>query len=327
MSRRRRVRTASHWWRCVAAVLALGALGAGALKAEDYPSRPVFIVLGPGPDAMPRLFGNKLSQMWGQQVLVDPQPAGGGIVATRTVARAAADGYTMLLTTGSYTINEVLRPSFPFSLTRDFAPAAEIGTLSFILLANKSLPVNSLADLIKLAKEKPGQLNCASSGVGTTAHLGCEMLNRYAGVNIVHVPYKGVGPAMVDLLGGRVQIFFSVPTAAAQVQSGEVKALAVTGKKRLSILPDVPTVAEAGVPDLEFFSWNGIHLPAGTPAAIVAKINTDFGKVRAMPDIRERMQQLGFTPEGGSAEEFGAFVKADIARWRKVVHDTGVKVE
>jgi tripartite-type tricarboxylate transporter receptor subunit TctC len=311
----------------LAASFALAALGVGAVKAQDFPSKPVFIVLGPGPDAMPRIFGNKLSEIWGQQVLVDPQPAGGGIVATRSVARAAPDGHMMLLTTGSYTINEVLRPSFPFSLTRDFVPAAEIGTLSFILVANKDLPANSLADLIKLAKEKPGQLNCASSGVGTTAHLGCEMLNRYAGVNIVHVPYKGVGPAMVDLIGGRVQIFFSVPTAAEQVKSGEVKALAVTGAKRLSNLPNVPTVAEAGLKDLEFFSWNGIHLPAGTPAAIVGKINADFGKVRAMPDIQKRMQELGFTPEGGTAEEFGEFVKADIARWRKVVKDTGVKVE
>jgi tripartite-type tricarboxylate transporter receptor subunit TctC len=317
----------AYWYRIAAAMLALGVSGAGALLAQDFPSKPVFIVLGPGPDAMPRLFGNKLTEIWKQQVLVDPQPGGGGVVATRQVARAAPDGHSMLLTTGSYTINEVLRPSFPFSLTRDFVPAAQIGTLSFIMLTPKTLPANSLAELIKLAKEKPGELNCASSGVGTTAHLGCEMLNRYAGVNIVHVPYKGVGPALVDLIAGRVQVFFSVPTAAGQVQSGEVKALAVTGKKRLSTLPDVPTVAESGLPDLEFFSWNGIHLPAGTPPAIIAKINSDFAKVRAMPDIQERMEQLGFTPEGGTAEEFGEFVKADIARWGRVVKDTGVKVE
>lgn len=317
-----------HWSRIgAAALVALGALGAKMVAAQEFPSKPAFIVLGPGPDAMPRLFGHKLTEIWKHQVLVDPQPAGGGMVATRTVARAAPDGHTMLLTTGSYTINEVLRPAFPFSLTRDFVPAAQIGTLSFILLATPSLPANSLADLIKLAKEKPGELNCASSGIGTTAHLGCEMLNRYGGVNIVHVPYKGVGPALVDLMGGRVQVFFSVPTAAAQVTSGEVKALAVTGAKRLSTLPDVPTVAEAGFADLEFSSWNGIHLPAGTPPAIVAKINADFGKVRAMPDIQERMRQLGFTPEGGTAEEFGEFVKSDIARWRKVVKDTGVKVD
>ncbi|MBX6424928.1 MAG: tripartite tricarboxylate transporter substrate binding protein [Variibacter sp.] len=318
----------AQWFRIVAAVLvAASAVGVGAPRAQDFPGRPVFIVLGPGPDAMPRIFGHKLSEIWKQQVLVDPQPAGGGIVATRNVARAAPDGHTMLLTTGSYTINEVLRPSFPFSLTRDFVPAAQIGTLSFILVAHPALPANSLRELIQLAKEKPGELNCASSGTGTTAHLGCEMLNRYGGVNIVHVPYKGIGPALVDVIAGRVQISFAVPTAIAQVRSGEVKALAVTGAKRMAALPEVPTVAEAGLPDLQFFSWNGIHLPVGTPPAIVAKINADFGKVREMPDVQERMQALGFTPEGGTAEEFGEFVKADIARWRKVVQDTGVKIE
>ncbi len=317
-----------QWTRIAAVALAAGcATGSGALLAQDFPSKPAFIVLGPGPDAMPRLFGHKLTEMWKQQVLVDPQPAGGGLVATRTVARAAPDGHTMLLTTGSYTINEVLRPTFPFSLTRDFLPAAQIGTLSFILIANPSLPAKTLGDLIKLAKEKPGELNCASSGVGTTAHLGCEMLNRYGGVNIVHVPYKGVAPALVDLIAGRVHVTFSVPTAIGQVRSGEVKALAVTGAKRLPTLPDTPTVAEAGLPALQFFSWNGIHVPAGTPPAIVAKINEDFAKVRAMPDIQERMLQLGFTPEGGSAAEFGEFVSADLARWKKVVADTGVKAE
>jgi tripartite-type tricarboxylate transporter receptor subunit TctC len=316
------------WSRFIAAALiVLGASGVGKLMAQDYPSRPVLIVLGPGPDAMPRLFGHKLTEMWGQQVLVDPQPAGGGLVATRAVARAAPDGHTILLTTGSYTINEVLRPSSPFSLLRDFAPAAEIGTLSFLLLVPPSLPVNSLSDLIKLAREKPGELNCASSGVGTTAHLGCVMLSRYGGVKIVHVPYKGVGPAMVDLLANRVQMTFSVPTAIEQVRSGKLKALAVTGAKRLPTLPDTPTVGEAGMPDLQFFSWNGLHVPAGTPPAIVAKINADVAKVRAMPDIQQRMQELGFTPEGGTPDEFGAFVKADIDRWRKVVRDTGVKVE
>lgn len=316
------------WFRATAAVLlALGAAGIGAPRAQDYPSKPVFIVLGPGPDAMPRIYGQKLTEIWGHQVLVDPQPAGGGMVATRTVARAEPDGHSMLLTTGSYTINEVLRPAFPFSLIRDFAPAAQIGTLPFLLLVHPSVPATSLQELLKLAGEKPGQLNCASSGVGTTAHLGCEMLNKYGKVNIVHVPYKGVAPAQVDLLANRVQMTFSVPTAIAHVQSGALRAIAVTGPKRLPALPDVPTVAEAGLADLQFTSWNGLHVPAGTPQAVIAKINADVAKVRAMPDIQKRMQDLGFTPEGGSPGDFGVFVKADLERWKKVVQDTGVKVE
>jgi tripartite-type tricarboxylate transporter receptor subunit TctC len=235
----------------------------------------------------------------------------------RAVARAQPDGHTMLLTTGSYTINEALRPNLPVLLMRDFEPAAEIGALSFILITNPALPFKSLDDLVKAARAQPGKLNCASSGVGTTAHLCCAMLNRAANVDIVHVPYKGVGPALVDLLGGRVEITFSVPTVIDQVKSGQVRALAVTGSKRLPNLPDIPTVAEAGFPELEFGSWNGLHVPAG--AAI--------GKARDLPDIRQRMTDLGFTPEGGTPEEFGEFVKRDLARWHKAVQETGVKVE
>lgn len=311
------------------AVLALMAVCAWttAVVAQEFPSRPVVIVVGPGPDAMPRLFGHKLSEMWGQQVVVDRQPAGGGMAAMRAVAKGSADGHAMLLTTGSYTINEVLRPSFPFSLIRDFAPAAQIGTLPFMLLVHPSVPAKTLPELIKYAEEKPGELNCASSGVGTTAHLGCEMLARYTKAKIVHVPYKGVGPALVDLLAGRVQMTFSVPTAIQHVRSGELRAVAVTGPKRLATLPDVQTVAEAGVPNLEFTSWNGLHVPAGTPPDAIAKIAADVGKVRAMPDIQQRMGELGFTPEGGTAQDFGAFVQADLDRWKRVVKDTNVKVD
>jgi tripartite-type tricarboxylate transporter receptor subunit TctC len=313
-------------WAALALIIA-GAAYAPASRAQDYPTRPVFIVVGPGPDAMARLFGQKLSEAGGQQVLVDPQPAGGGVVAMRAVARAQPDGHTMLLTTGSYTINEALRPNLPVLLLRDFEPVAEIGALSFILITNPALPFKSLDDLVKAARAQPGKLNCASSGVGTTAHLGCEMLNRVANVDIVHIPYKGAGPALVDLLGGRVEVTFSVPTVIEQVKSGQVRALAVTGAKRLPNLPDVPTVAEAGFPDLAFGSWNGLHVPTGTPKPVVAKISAAVAKARDLPDIRQRMTELGFTPEGGTPEEFGDFVKRDLARWHKVVKDTGVKVE
>jgi tripartite-type tricarboxylate transporter receptor subunit TctC len=313
--------------RAALALIIASAACAPASRAQDYPTRPVFIVVGPGPDAMARLFGQKLSEAWGQQVLVDPQPAGGGVVAMRAVARAQPDGHTMLLTTGSYTINEALRPNLPVLLLRDFEPVAEIGALSFILITNPALPFKSLDDLVKAARAQPGKLNCASSGVGTTAHLGCEMLNRVANVDIVHIPYKGAGPALVDLLGGRVEVTFSVPTVIEQVKSGQVRALAVTGAKRLPNLPDVPTVAEAGFPDLAFGSWNGLHVPTGTPKPVVAKISAAVAKARDLPDIRQRMTELGFTPEGGTPEEFGDFVKRDLARWHKVVKDTGVKVE
>jgi tripartite-type tricarboxylate transporter receptor subunit TctC len=181
--------------------------------------------------------------------------------------------------------------------------------------------------VIEAARERPGKLNCASSGVGTTAHLGCAMLNRAAKVDIVHVPYRGVGPALVDLLGGRVELTFSVPTVMEQVKSGQLRALAVTGPKRMPELPAVPTVAEAGYPDLQFISWNGLHVPAGTPKAAIAKINAEVARIRAIPEIQKRMLDLGFTPDGGTPDDFAAFVARDAARWKQIVQDTGVKVE
>jgi tripartite-type tricarboxylate transporter receptor subunit TctC len=302
-----------------------GLLGATATRAQDYPTKPIFFVVGPGPDVLARLIGQKLTDAWGQQVLVDPQPAAGGVMAARAVSRALPDGHTLLLTTGSYSIMQAMRQDLPFNLLRDFAPVAQIGSLSFILLATPSLPVKSLDELIRLARQKPGRINCASSGVGTTAHLGCEMLKTIANIDIVHVPYKGAGPALTDLIGGYVEIFFSVPIAGAQVQAGQARALAVTGAQRLNALPDVPTVAEAGLPELAFASWNGVHVPAGTPKPIITKLNGEIGKARELPEIQQRMMEFGFTPQGGTAEEFGDFVTRDIARWTRIMKQTGVK--
>jgi len=309
-------------------VLALACLLAvRAAPAQDYPTKPIFFIVGPGPDVMARLFGQKLTEAFGQQVLVDIQAAAGGVVAARTVAKAAPDGHTMLLSTGVYSIMEVARRDLPFSFQRDFDPVAEIGSLSFVLMATPSLGVTTLAELIALARARPGEINCASSGVGTTAHLGCERLRQAAGINIVHVPYKGAPAALVDLLAGRVHLTFSVPTALSHVKSGELRALAVTGDKRIPVIPDVPTVAEAGLPELEFGSWNGVHVPAGTPKPIIDKLNAAIGKARQQPDVQSRMLDLGLVPEGGTAVEFGDFVKRDIARWRRIVNDTGVKIE
>jgi tripartite-type tricarboxylate transporter receptor subunit TctC len=318
----------SRWFRIILLPLTIACmLGAEAVRAQDYPTRPVFIVVGPGPDVMARLFGQKLTEAFGQQVLVDIQATAGGVVAARTVAKAAPDGHTMLLSTGVYSIMEVTRRDLPFSFLRDFEPVAEIGSLSFVLLAAPSLGVSSLADMIALARKKPGEINCASSGVGTTAHLGCERLRQAANIDIVHVPYKGAPAALVDLLAGRVHLTFSVPTAAAQVKSGELRALAVTGTKRIAALADVPTVAEAGLPELEFGSWNGLHVPAGTPKPIVDKLNGAVAKARNLADVQTRMRDVGLEPEGGTPAEFGEFVKRDVARWGRIVKETGVKIE
>jgi tripartite-type tricarboxylate transporter receptor subunit TctC len=299
-----------------------------ATQAQDgYPTKTIFFVVGPGPDTVARLVAQLMAADWGQQVLVDPQPAAGGMVAAHKVAKAAPDGYTLLLTTGSYSINEILRPNLTIKLMRDLAPVVEIASLPFVVVVPSSLPVETLADLVKLARSKPGEINCASSGVGTTAHLGCALFNDVAKINTIHVPYKGLGPAIVDLISGRVQITFSVPTTLQYIKGGQLRALAVTGPKRLPALPEVPTVAEAGFPDLEFTSWNGVHVPVGTPKEIIAKLNAEISKIRNLPEMQLRLVDLGFVPEGGTPEQFGEFVKKDIARWEKVVKETGVEVK
>lgn len=299
-----------------------------ATKAQDeYPTKTIFFVVGPGPDTVARLIAQKMAADWGQQVLVDPQPAGGGLVAVHKVANAAPDGYTLLLTTGSYSINEILRPTQTVRLMRDLAPVVEIASLPFVVLVPSSLPVATLPDLVKLARSKPREINCASSGVGTTAHLGCALFNNVAQIVTTHVPYKGLGPAIVDLIAGRVQMAFSVPTTLQYVKGGQLRALAVTGSKRLPALPEVPTVAEAGFAGLEFTSWNGVHVPAGTPVRIIERLNAEINKIRNLPEMQNRLADLGFIPEGGTPEQFGEFVGADIARWEKVVKETGAKVE
>jgi tripartite-type tricarboxylate transporter receptor subunit TctC len=310
-----------------AAVATLGTPAGVPAQAQGFPSKPTFIVVGPGPDAVARLIAQKMTEDWGQQVLIDPQPAAGGMVAARNVAKSTADGYTLLLSTGSYAINEILRPQSSARLMTDFAPVIEIASLPFVVLVPAALPVKSLADLVQLARDKPGAINCASSGVGTTAHLGCVLLNSVAKIETVHVPYKGAGPVLTDLMSGRVQLTFAVPTAIEYVKSGQLRALAVTGPRRLSTLPDVPTVAEAGFADLQFTSWNGVHVPARTPKAIVAKLNAEIEKICALPDFQKRLEDLGFAAEGGSADRFGSFVAADLARWEKVVRETGVRLE
>ncbi len=317
------------FFRLILILLAVSCMApVSATRAEDgYPTKTIFFVVGPGPDTVARLIAQKMAADLGQQVLVDPQPAGGGLVAEHKVADAAPDGYTLLLTTGSYSINEILRPKLTVKLMRDLAPVVEIASLPFVVLVPSSLPVETLADLVKLARTKPGEINCASSGVGTTAHLGCALFNEVAKIKTIHVPYKGLGPAIVDLIAGRVQIAFSVPTTLQYVKSGQLRALAVTGPKRLPALPEVPTVAEAGFPGLEFTSWNGVHVPAGTPKGIIAKLNAEISKIRNLPEMQRRLADLGFIPEGGTPEQFGEFVRADVAQWKKVVKETGVKIE
>ncbi|HYH42376.1 MAG TPA: tripartite tricarboxylate transporter substrate binding protein [Burkholderiales bacterium] len=305
------------------------ALGSGVLAhAQTYPTRPVRFIVGPGPDVLARIVGQKLTEGWGHQVVVDQRPGAGGIIAADTVSKSVPDGYTLLLTTGAYTINATLYPKLPYSLERDLAPVALLASISFLVIVNPSVPAKTMQDLVQLARAKPGQLNCAHSGPGTTAHLGCEMLKNTARIDVVSVSYKGTVPAVIDVVSGQSQLMFAVMQGGLpHVQAGKLRAVAVTGSKRAAALPEVPTITEAGYAGADFISWNGVHVRAGTPKAVVARLNSEFNRVLKLPDIQERMAGLGLDAAGGTAEAFGIFVKEDIARWAKVIRDTDVRVE
>ncbi len=303
-------------------------LVAQASAAQSYPDKPIRLIVGPGPDILARIVGQKVTDNWGQQVVVDQRPGAGGLIAADMVSKAQPDGYTLLLTTGAYTINHTLYPKATYNLEKDFAPVSLLASISFLVIVPPSLPVRNLPELIALAKAKPGTLNCAHSGPGTTAHLGCEMLKSTAKIDIVSIPYKGTVPAIIDVVAGQAQLMFAVMQGGLpQVKAGKLRALAVTGKKRHPALPDVQTITEAGYGGADFVTWNGIHIPVKTPKAVVAKLNAEFDRILKLPDVKDRMFELGLDAVGGSAVSFGEFVKEDIARWEKVIKEAGVKAE
>jgi len=313
------------------AISAFAALAAGlmpAALAETFPARPVRVVVGPGSDFPPRLIGQKLADAWGQQVIVDQRPGGGGAIAIEIAAKGSPDGYTWFLSTAVYTINASLHPGWPYSLVRDFAPVTLLATATFYLLLHPSVPAKSVSELIQLAREKPGQLNYSSAGPGTPPHLAGEMLKSMARVNIVHVPYKSAAAATMDLLGGHVQVSFQyAPTALPHYRSGKARALAVTSAKRSLTAPELPTVAESGLPGFEVIGWNGVHVPAGTPRRVIAKISKDAQEVLKLQDVRERMLGAGLEVAGNTPEAFAVFVKTDLAHWASLIKQAGMRAE
>ena len=296
--------------------------------AAEWPSRPVRFVIGPAPDVLARMVGQKLSDAWGQQVVVDQRPGAGGIIAGELVAKAPPDGYTWLLTTGAYTTLVGLNPKLPFDFVRDLAPVSLMATIPFLLVVHPSVPAKSVEDLVKLARARPGQLNYASGGNGTTAHLAAEMFKNMAKVNIVHVPYKGIAAAVVDVLGGQVHVMFAImQSGLPHVKAGKLRALGVSGAKRSASAPELPTISEAGVAGYEFISWNAVHVPSGTPRAVVARIHGELVKILALPDGKERMFGLGMEVEGSTPAQLAALVNADIAKWSKVIKESGIKAD
>ena len=317
---------------CVCAILITLPLTIASAQAQNtaYPLKPIRILVGPGPDVLARTFAQKLTEAWGQQIVVDQRPGAGGTIAAEIAAKSAPDGYTLLMCTSSFAANAVLQPG-PFDLVKDFSPIALLATSPLILTVHPSLPAKSLQDLIALAKARPGQLNYASTGNGTAPHLGAEMLKAATRMDVVHVPYKGAGPALVDVLAGTIQIYFQIgPGVLSSVQAGKLRALAVSSPQRSKLAPELPTIAELGYPGFQAMGWNGLLAPAGTPRPVIAKLHGELLRGLSQPDVLQRINGMGWEPAGtagNTPDALGQFVKAEIAKFAKVIKENNLKVD
>lgn len=300
-------------------------------SADGYPEKTVRVVVSYSPggatDIVARLVARKLTENMGRSFIVENVSGAGGVIGDSTVARSTPDGYTLLGTSSTFAINPAVRAKLPFDPIDGFAAIALVARSPFILVVHPSLPVKSVKELIALAKAEPGKLDYASAGQGTAVHLAVELFNSMAGVKMTHIPYKGSGVAIIDLLAGQVQLTFAnVLSSRAYVQAGRLRALAVSSAKRSSVLPELPTASESGVPGYETGSWYGYLAPAGTPRPIVRWLNVEINNAIKSSDVSQRLASDGAEPAGGPPEEFGQFVAKEIARWRKVVRESGVRV-
>jgi tripartite-type tricarboxylate transporter receptor subunit TctC len=318
-------------WRPIVAAL-VAALVSPLAVAQDYPSKPVRIIVpfaagGPA-DVYARFIAQRLQESMGQTFIVDDRPGAGSIIGTDAVAKSPPDGYTLLLMSNTHTVNESLIPTKPFQLMRDFVPVAPINSSDLVLVARSGLPAATLAELIAAAKAKPGALSYASSGPGTPYHMAGELFKAMAGVSILHIPYKGSSGARTDVLGGQVDMMFdAVPTMTEHIRAGKVKALGTTGATRSGVMPDVPTLAEAGVPGYEATIWLGLMAPKGTPAPIVTRLNAEVAKIVGHPDTAKAWKAQGATPMTMSTAEFTRYLNDDIVKWAHIVKVSGAKAE
>jgi tripartite-type tricarboxylate transporter receptor subunit TctC len=301
--------------------------------AQDYPVRPITLVVpyaaGGGNDAMARTVADKMSRTLGQQIVVENRAGAGGTIATRQVARSAPDGYTLVIGgTGTLAVNPTLYSNVGYDPRKDFAPVGLIGTSALVVLVNPSVPAKSIRELIDLARKEPGRLNYASAGVGSGIHLGTVLFEQMADIKLTHVPYRGSGPALTDLLGGHVAIYFSsLPPAVQLVREGKVRALGVTASTRSNVLPDVPTVAEAGLPGYESVLHYGIVAPAGTPRPIIDKLNAALREAVMAADTQERMGADGTEPRASTPDEYATDIDHEETKWSAIVRKSGAKAE
>ncbi len=315
---------------CAIAVLLSSASGA---YAQTYPAKPVRMVVpfaaGAGSnDIMARLVAQKLSESFGQQVVVDNRPGASGVIGCDIVAKAPPDGYTVLMMSLTFAVNPSLFKRLPFDTGKDFAPVTLVASAPLMLVVHPSVPAKSVAELVTYAKANPTKLNYGSGGPGATPHLAGEMFKMYAGVQMTHVPYKGGAPALADLVGGQIQVMLeNIPGTLPFVKAGKLRALAVTDTKRSPVVPDLPTLDEAGLKGYELVGWNGLFFPRDTPKPIVTKLYSETRRALLLADIKERLAQMGAEGVGNTPEQFAALVKAEIAKWAKVVAAAGIKAE
>jgi tripartite-type tricarboxylate transporter receptor subunit TctC len=307
-------------------------LGGAAAAADSYPTKPIRLIApsspGSGVDIVARFFGQKLSENLKQQVVVDNRAGAGANLGAEIAAHAPRDGYTLFVGTPAHAINPALYTKLTYDIVKDFAPISMLTTGQYVLVVNPSVPAKSVQELIAMAKARPGTINFASAGNGNATHLAGELFKSLAKVDIVHVPYKGTGPALTDLIGGQVQIMFSNLTAAIpQMKTGKLRALAVTDTKRSPTVPDLPTMQEAGVPGYSVSSWYALFAPAGTPADILKRLNAETVKAMSAPDMKDRLAGEGAEPTTSTPAQLTAFLKEEIAKWGKVIKAAGIKAE
>ena len=316
---------------CLLTAGILMTIAASVTAQQVYPGKPIRMIVpyppGGGSDALARLLGQKLTESWGQQLVVDNRPGGNTIIGTEALAKAPPDGYTILLSSSDHVLLPILLKA-PYDPIKDFAPVTTLADGEFILVLNPSVPANNLQELIALAKSKPGQLNYATYGSGSRSHLGTEMFSIMVGIQMQHIPYKGSGPAVTDLLGGQVQLHLGTSASVIpHIKSGKLRAIAISGETRKAAVPQVPTFAEAGLPGFDVKYWYSILAPAGTPKEIVDKLAIEIARILIMPDVTEKLASQGMNPFISTPEQLAALMKAELARFTSVIKTANIKME
>jgi tripartite-type tricarboxylate transporter receptor subunit TctC len=320
------------WKRLLVGLLCLSGAVLQNANAQAYPAKPIRLVVpfspGAGTDAISRILGHKLGEGLGQQIVVDNRPGAGGTIGTEIVAKAPTDGYTLLVAPAAHAINPSIYPKLGYDTEKDLVPISVMASLPVVLAVEASVPARSVKELVALAKSTPGKLSIASAGNGTVFHLTGELFKRAAGIDIVHVPFKGGAPAIAALVGGQVSMAFETSlTVSPHVKSGKLRALAVAGAQRIAILPEVPTLAEAGYPGILAENWYGMYAPAGTPKEVIARVYAELAKAVADPETRQKLAAQGAEVRENTPEQSAAFVRAEIAKWAKVVRQSGARIE